>query len=92
MRALGTRTWNEALVKVGLLVIRPGSQRTTAVEPGLRVIRDLTQHLGRPPKIREYDEVAVDRGVVRSQTLTVHFGRWWDVLEAAGVELDERIG
>ena len=84
MRALGTRTWNESLIKVGLLVRRPGVQQTTAVEPGLRIIRTLTKHLGRPPKIREYDEVAADRGVVRSQTLMVHIGRWWDVLEAAG--------
>jgi hypothetical protein len=86
-RALGARTWNEALEKVGLPPGRPGSTRAMSVEPSLRIVRELTKRLGSPPKMRQYDEVALGRGVIRAETLRLHFGRWWDVLDAAGVAL-----
>jgi len=89
MRALGTRTWNEALQKVGLPVGRSRGTRSTDIEPCFRIIRQLTKRFGRPPVTREYDEVAAGRGVILSQALELHFGwRWRNVLEAAGVPLE----
>jgi hypothetical protein len=87
--ALGVRTWNEALRKVGLPVcLDTAGRRPTPVEPCLRVVRELTKRLGRTPSEREYDEVALRRGIILSNALQKRFGRRWQkVLEAAGVDL-----
>lgn len=91
MRALGTRTWNETLQKVGLPAGRSPGARSTNIEPCFRIIRQLNKRFGRPPVTREYDEVAAGRGVILSQALELHFGwRWKNVLEAAGVPFDSR--
>ena len=84
MRALGTRTWNEALEKAGVPVGRSTGTRSTSVAPCLRIFRQLTKQLGGPPSTREYDEVASSKGVVLSQALELQFGwRWGNVLDAA---------
>ena len=89
VHALGTRTWNQALQKVGLPVgLSTAGRPPMPVEPCLRVIRELTKRLGRPPTKQEYDAVASTRGFVLAGALTRRFElRWENVLEAAGVDV-----
>jgi hypothetical protein len=85
VRAVGVRTWNEALRKVGLPVALDTAGRPAkSVKPCLRVIRQLQERLGRSPIQREYNEVAGDQGLIRSTALRKRFDlRWQKVLDAA---------
>ncbi|SHF65914.1 hypothetical protein SAMN02745218_02812 [Desulfofundulus australicus DSM 11792] len=80
-------TWNAALAEAGLPLRRvtlpgdPGERREVLVS----ALKEAAGELGRVPTAKQYDRIARERSLPKSNAVTSFFGSWRGALEAAGL-------